>query len=71
MSGTTVLTNVWFNTDTRIADTTTASSSRVETPPTSEPAAGLEPGVVYERHYALNWLTKYGDVGWDNVPTDT
>ena len=36
-----------------------------------EPAAGLEPGVVYERHYALNWLTKYGDVGWDNVPTNT
>ncbi len=36
-----------------------------------EPAAGLEPGVVYERHYALNWLTRYGDAGWDNVPTNT
>ena len=31
----------------------------------------LDPDVVYERHYALNWLTKYGDAGWDNVPTNT
>lgn len=33
--------------------------------------AGLDPGVVYERHYALNWLTGYGDQDWDGVRTDT
>jgi len=32
--------------------------------------AGLNADVVYERHYALNWLTYYGD-DWDNVSTDT
>lgn len=32
---------------------------------------GLDPGVVYERHYALNWLTGYGDEEWDDVSTDT
>lgn len=36
-----------------------------------EPAAGLQPDVVYERHYALNWLTRYGDAEWDDVSTDT
>jgi hypothetical protein len=30
----------------------------------------FESGVVYERHYALNWLTCYSD-NWDDVTTDT
>jgi hypothetical protein len=33
--------------------------------------AGLDPGVVYERHYALNWLIRYSDQEWDEVSTDT
>ena len=28
-------------------------------------------GVVYERHYALNWLICYLDDNWDNVKCDT
>ena len=32
--------------------------------------AGLDPDVVWERHYALNWLTWYADE-WDDVTTDT
>ncbi len=32
---------------------------------------GLNPGVVYERHYALNWLTGYEGSEWDDVATDT
>lgn len=32
---------------------------------------GLEPAVVYERHYALNWLMQYHDLAWDFVTTDT
>lgn len=28
-------------------------------------------GVVYERHYALNWLIGYMDQEWDEVTTDT
>jgi hypothetical protein len=35
------------------------------------PPAGLDPGVVYERHYALNWLISYMDQDWDDVTTDT
>lgn len=31
----------------------------------------LDPGVVYERHYALNWLIGYFDQHWDDVTTDT
>ncbi len=31
----------------------------------------LHPGVVYERHYALNWLVNYRDQDWDNVSCDT
>lgn len=27
--------------------------------------------VVYERHYALNWLIGYKEASWDEVPTDT
>jgi hypothetical protein len=33
--------------------------------------AGLESGVVYERHYALNWLIGYMEQEWDDVSTDT
>ena len=35
------------------------------------PPAGLDPGVVQERHYALNWLVGYSDQDWDDVTTDT
>lgn len=35
------------------------------------PPAGLEPDVVLERHYALNWLIGYAHADWDNVTTDT
>jgi len=33
--------------------------------------SGLDPGVVYERHYALNWLIGYMDQAWDDISTDT
>lgn len=33
--------------------------------------AGLEPGVVQERHYALNWLIGEADQPWDDVGTST
>jgi hypothetical protein len=32
--------------------------------------AQLNPDVVIERHYALNWLTFYAE-DWDDVTTDT
>lgn len=36
------------------------------------PPAGLNPGVVMERHKALNWLIGYDDnAAWDDVGTDT
>jgi hypothetical protein len=35
------------------------------------PAGDLNPSIVYERHYALNWLTTYLDRDWDDVSTDT
>lgn len=31
----------------------------------------VHPGVVYERHYALNWLINYRNQKWDQVTTDT
>jgi hypothetical protein len=31
----------------------------------------INEGVVYERHYAINWLTNYMDEEWDSVSTDT
>ncbi|WP_436491572.1 DUF4272 domain-containing protein [Chitinophaga sp. ARDCPP14] len=31
----------------------------------------LHPGIVYERHYALNWLTNYRNQFWDDVTCDT
>jgi len=33
--------------------------------------AGLDAGVVLERHRALNWLIGYMNQEWDNVSTDT
>ncbi len=32
---------------------------------------GLDPGIVYERHYVLNWLIGYSGQAWDDVTTDT
>jgi hypothetical protein len=38
----------------------------------NEPApAGLDGGIVVERHHALNWLIGYMDQDWDNTSTDT
>ena len=31
----------------------------------------LHVGVVQERHHAINWVTGYGDLPWDDVTTDT
>lgn len=36
-----------------------------------EAAGNIHPGVVYERHYALNWLTNYQNQDWDDVQTNT
>ncbi|SDY99979.1 protein of unknown function [Lysobacter sp. yr284] len=33
--------------------------------------AGLHPSVVYERHYALNWLLRFDEQDWDEVGTPT
>jgi hypothetical protein len=35
------------------------------------PPGGLDPGVVHEWHYAINWITKYEDLDWDEIVTDT
>ena len=32
--------------------------------------ANLDSGIVYERHYAINWVTYYADE-WDEITTDT
>jgi len=32
---------------------------------------GFDPGVVQERHYALNWLIGYCGQDWDDISTDT
>lgn len=38
----------------------------------AEPApGGLDPGVVVERHCALNWLTCFQNAEWDDASTDT
>ena len=40
----------------------------------TQPPAELERGVIYERHYALNWLRRYGifeEQEWDEITTDT
>ena len=34
-------------------------------------SGSINPSVIYERHYALNWLTKYQNQEWDNVQTNT
>lgn len=31
----------------------------------------LDAGIVYERHYALNWLVRYENQDWDKITTDT
>lgn len=36
-----------------------------------EAPAGLEGGVVQERHYILNWLVGYMNQEWDDISTDT
>lgn len=36
-----------------------------------EGPAGVEGGVVLERHYALNWLVRFEESGWDEVDTPT
>lgn len=38
-----------------------------------EPGGELNPSVIYERHYALNWLCAHRDdnTQWDDVTTDT
>ena len=33
--------------------------------------ANLNPGIVYERHYALNWLIRHADQDWDDITTGT
>ena len=35
------------------------------------PSGKLHPGIVYERHYALNWLVHHRQQNWDAVTTDT
>lgn len=32
---------------------------------------GIHPGIIYERHYALNWLIGYAGLSWDEMRTDT
>ncbi|MBL3656150.1 DUF4272 domain-containing protein [Fulvivirga sediminis] len=36
-----------------------------------EVGGGIIPSVIYERHYALNWLTHFMDQQWDDVQTPT
>jgi hypothetical protein len=38
---------------------------------TKVPVAGVEAGVVLERHRVLNWLTRFDDAEWDKVQTHT
>ncbi|WP_310145191.1 DUF4272 domain-containing protein [Paenibacillus amylolyticus] len=47
----------WVCVDSRVKETT--------------PPAGLNGGIAYERHRALNWLICYLDQEWDDVRTDT
>lgn len=35
------------------------------------PTGNLHLGIVYERHYVLNWLTQHRKQAWDNITTDT
>jgi len=43
-------------------------NARVKQQPTP---ANMHPGIVYGRHYALNWLIGYQNLDWDNMRTDT
>ena len=36
-----------------------------------EVLGNINPSVIYERHYSLNWLTNYQNQDWDDVQTDT
>jgi hypothetical protein len=45
--------------------TTDARVNKTESP------ASVEPGVVTERHYALNWLVRFENAEWDDVTTPT
>ncbi len=36
-----------------------------------EASGNINPSIVYERHYALNWLTNYQNQDWDEVQTNT
>jgi hypothetical protein len=36
-----------------------------------EPPKDVNRSVMYERHYALNWLINYMDEDWDHISTDT
>lgn len=35
------------------------------------PPVDVDPGVVLERHYALNWLVQFENADWDDVTTPT
>jgi hypothetical protein len=35
------------------------------------PPADLIPGVVQEWHHAINWVTRYENLEWDEITTDT
>lgn len=43
-------------------------SARVKNEPSP---SGLNPSVIYERHYALNWLINHQNRDWDDVTTNT
>jgi len=34
-------------------------------------SGNINPSIIYERHYALNWLTRYQNQEWDDVQTNT
>ena len=34
-------------------------------------SGNLNPSIIYERHYSLNWLTNYQNQAWDDVQTNT
>jgi hypothetical protein len=36
-----------------------------------EVSGNINPSVVHERHYSLNWLTNYQNQDWDDVQTNT
>ena len=44
---------------------------RMPHPECEPPAEAYDPGVVQERHYALNWLIGYCGQDWDDITTDT